>query len=119
MSEIYLNIFYALFSIFVSVIFWLKDSNKPIIKLLISMHSILLLLILVGAMYIGLKLQIYNNPYINIVFLLLLLISIASASTSIALFTGSKWYHLFHIWNLFAFLLTGFIGGMALSNDWL
>ena len=61
MSEIYLNIFYALFSIFVSVIFWLKDSNKPIIKLLISMHSILLLLILVGAMYIGLKLQIYNR----------------------------------------------------------
>jgi hypothetical protein len=119
MFEILLNVFYAVFSIFVSVIYWVKDTNKPSIRFFISLHSILLLLTLIGVMYVGLELKIHNNLYFYSCFLILLLISLISAAYNIACFTGTKLYHLLHLWNLFAFSLTLFIGTMALSNDWL
>jgi len=119
MLEISLNVFYVLFSIFVSAIFWVKDSNSTILRLLNSIHSILLLFILVLSGYIGLELHIYNNQLFYFIFVVLLLLSIFSILTGFYSFTGPKYLLLFHSWNLFALILTFFIGTMSLTNDWL
>jgi hypothetical protein len=118
-SDIIFNIFFLIFSIFVSLIFWLKDSNKGYLRFFISMHSILILITLVGVMHIGLGLHIYHNTMIGFLFVFLLILSTTSIIASFEYFKGSRWFHLLHLWNLFALLLTAFIGTMSLTNDWL
>ena len=119
MSDLFFNGLYLLFSLFVSGVFGWKDSNKPLIRIFISSHSLLLLLALVGVMFFCLELKIYNNTYLSLAFEVLMFAALLSVIYSVSLFKGSKWFFILHIWNLFAFLLTIFIGGMALTNDWL
>jgi len=118
-SDLFFNSFYLLFSLFVSGVFWLKDSNKPLPRIFISAHSLLLLIALVVVLHFSLNLRIYNNTYLSTVFGVLIFTALLSVIYSINLFKGSKWFFILHLWNLFAFLLTVFIGGMALTNDWL
>jgi hypothetical protein len=117
--EIVLNLFYGLFSIFISVIFWLKDSNKGCLRLAVSLHSILLLITLILSMYVGLELHIYNNKVILISFNFLIFLSVLSIALSVRYFRGSQLLFFFHLWNIFALALTIFVGGMSLTNDWL
>ncbi len=119
MSDIIFNTFYLIFSVFVSLIFWVKDSNKVYLRFFISMHSILILVTLVGVMYVGLELHIYHNKIIGFLFVFLLILSTTSIIASFEYFKGSRWFHILHLWNLFALLLTAFIGAMSLTNDWL
>ncbi len=119
MSDILYNLLFLVFSVLVSLIFWIKDSNKGFLHFFISIHSILLLITLVAVMYIGLELHLYNNIIVGGLFALILMISVASIFFSFEYFTGSSWYHLLHLWNVFLLLFTIFIGMMSLTNDWL
>lgn len=114
-----LNVFYIIISLFVSAIFWLKNSNKGIDRVLVSIHSVLLLVTFAWATLFGYILQIHNSALLEIIFMIFIVVSVFSIGFSLHSFTGSKWYHLLHLWNIFALLLTLFVGLMALSNDWL
>jgi hypothetical protein len=119
MSDLFFNSLYLLFSLFVSGVFWWKDSNKPLIRVFISAHSLLLLLTLIGVMHFSLNLGIYNNAYLSSAFWVLMFIALLSIASSFSFFKGSKWIFILHLWNSIAFITTLFIGIMALSNDWL
>lgn len=119
MSELFLNIIYGLMSIFVSLIFWFNNSNKGWKRFITSIHSVLLLATLIIAMYFGLGLKMYNTVFLTFTFYLMLFLSLISIAFSFEFFKYLKWFHLLHIWNLFAFFLTFFIGVMSITNDWL
>jgi hypothetical protein len=119
MIEIILNILYTIMSIIVSLLFWIYNSNKGWKRLVASIHSIMLLATLIITMYCGLELKMYNTNFLTLTFYVMLLLSLLSIAFSVEYFRGSNWFHLLHIWNVFAFCLTFFIGGMSITNDWL
>jgi len=117
LREALFNLTYIIFSIFVSVLFWLKDKNKGFKHIAVSAHSVLLLLLLGLALVLGFngvthKLMLFP-------FYALLLVSVSSVICSFKYFTGSKWCHFAHFWNLAALPWTWFVGSMAVTGDWL
>lgn len=119
MSDLVFNVFYVLFSLFVSSLFWITDNNKSSVRFFNSIHSILLLMTLAGALFFSSTLHIYKNAFIISIFWVLLIVSLLSIFHSFFYFKGTKWVFILHFWNIFALTTTSFIGTMALSNDWL
>ena len=116
-GEFAVNLIYILISIAVSLIYWIKDSNRGIKRVVTSAHSVILLVLFGAALAIGF--YGYSNKSLLIPFHISLAIPVASIIASLVLFKGSKWIHLMHMWNLLALPLTWFVGSMAVSGDWL
>jgi hypothetical protein len=116
-GEFAVNLIYILISISVSLIYWIKDSNTGIKRISVSAHSVILLAIFGATFVIGY--YGYSDKSLLMPFYFLLAVPIASMIASLILFTGSKWIHLVHIWNLLALPWTWFVGSMAVSGDWL
>ena len=119
MSDLFFNSLYVIFSVIVSLTFWVYDSNKGWYRFIASIHSIMLLLTLIVALHFGLGLKMYNTLILTFTFYTMLLLSLISIVINVVIFEGSKWFHLLHVWNVFAFGLTFFIGAMSITNDWL
>lgn len=117
LPEVLFNLLYILLSIAISGLYWCKDTNKGLKHVTVSAHSAFLLLILGLALAMGAF--EFTNQISLVLFYVLLSIPVFSMVFSLRYFTGSKWYHLTHIWNMAALLWTWFIGGMAITGDWL
>jgi len=117
--DLFFNSLYVIFSVIVSITFWVFDSNKGWYRFIASIHSIMLLLILIVALQFGLGLKMYNTLLLTITFYTMLLLSLISIVINVVIFEGSKWFHLLHVWTAFAFITTLFVGTMSITNDWL
>ena len=115
--EITFNLTYVILSISVTAIFWFKDSNIGFKHIAVSVHSTLLLLIIGGSLIFGYN-GITSDSYLLPLYIFLA-VPIISVIFSLIYFTGSKWWHLMHIWNVFALIWTLFIGSMSVTGDWL
>jgi len=115
--EILFNLLYVALSIAISLLYWYKDNNKGFKRIIVSAHSIYILLLLGLALIFG----DYKGTYklLLIPFNLLLISAAVSIILSFRYFTGSRWIHLAHLWNIPALIWTYFIGGMSLTGDWL
>jgi len=115
--EILFNLLYVVLSIAVSALYWLKDANTGFKHIAVSVHSVLMLVLISGALYLGFK--GYANPEALWFFYLLLVLPILSIVASFRYFTGMKWVHISQIWKFAALVWTWFIGSMAVTGDWL
>lgn len=117
LPEVLFNLLYILLGIVISGLYWYTGKNRGFKHVAVSAHSVLLLLILGFALTIGVF--EFTNQICLVLFYVLLSIPVLSIVLSLKYFTGSKWCHLTHIWNMAALFWTWFIGGMAISGDWL
>jgi len=116
-SEILFNLLYIGISITISLLYWYKDNNKGIKHIVVSAHSVFMLILLGAALIIGFN--ILTHKLLLIPFYILLFGAVLSIVFSFKYFTGSKWLHLTHILNIPVLLWTYFVGSMALTGDWL
>lgn len=117
LSEIIFNLAYAFLSVGASALFWVKDKNSGLKRVLVSMHSCLLFVVLCAALALGG--YGYANKDLMPIFYFLLVLPVVSVIASFLYFKGSKWFHLLHAWNIVAFVWTLLVGSMAVTNDWL
>ncbi len=115
--EIIFNLTYAFLSIATSALFWIKDKNGGLKRVLVSAHSFTMFVILCSALLVGG--YGYSNKELMPVFYFFMILPLLSIVLSFIYFKGSKWFHLAHIWNVIAFVWTFFVGSMAVTGDWL
>jgi hypothetical protein len=99
--------------------FWLgrRESNLWV-RVLFSMHGVVAALFYLGALAIWEATQAFR-PWAAWPYLLLHVIPVASIVFSFVRFPGPKTLHLLQVVNLLCMLQTIFVGGMAITGDWL
>lgn len=117
MSEILINFLFYGYLIFVSVTFWFKDSNPTKLRLLVSAHGLLVLVIFGIAFLVFLSGVV--KTWILYMFFALFILPIASIIVSLKHFQGSKFLHIFHVFTVLAMLWVLFVGGMMVTNDFI
>lgn len=86
MSDLFFNSLYVIFSVIVSLTFWVYDSNKGWYRFIASIHSIMLLLTLIVALHFGLGLKMYNTLILTFTFYTMLLLSLISIVINVVIF---------------------------------
>ena len=99
--------------------FWMNDGEADRrVRILVSAHGLVAAVLYFGALSLWEFTRAYR-PWAAWPFLLLHLIPIASISYALFRFSGPKVLHLTQIVNVGCMVYTLFIGGMAVTGDWL
>jgi hypothetical protein len=88
------------------------------VRLFFSLHGLSATLLYIGALVLWQTTQTYR-PWAAWPYLLLHLIPVASVIFALVRFPGPKLLHFTQLLNLGCMLYTVFIGGMAVTGDWL
>ena len=101
-----------------AVYFRASPTDQPLLQRLVaSGHGAAIAILYGGALAFsafGISKQSYGLPFMG-----LLLVPVFLAGLSFALFRGRKYIHLLQILNLACLAWTLFIGGMAVTGEWL
>jgi uncharacterized YccA/Bax inhibitor family protein len=111
--------FTPILSVLISVIYFRKSPrDQPLARrYLVSAHGVVIAVIYVAAILVwqvGSAQDALARPFILICIIPVLLIV-----ASFVWFRGPRYVHLLQLGNLFCLGATFFIGGMAVSGDWL
>jgi hypothetical protein len=99
--------------------FWLGKRETDLrTRVFVSLHGLSAALLYFGALVLWEVTQAYR-PWAVWPFLLLHLIPVASIIYSLFRFSGPKLLHLTQVANIACMAQTIFIGGMAVTGDWL
>jgi hypothetical protein len=99
--------------------FWLGRREPSLVtRILVSAHGVFAAALYLGALGLWEVTRAYR-PWAGWPFLLLHLIPIASIIYALFRFSGPKLLHLSQIANLGCMVYTYFVGGMAVTGDWL
>lgn len=105
----------------ISVIYFLADSRKNELsaRLLTSSHGILGAFIYLGAMCLHYFKPLEYRPHLAVPFAILCMVPLVAMFYSFFTFRGNRMVHILQILNLWALTWTLFIGGMAVTGDWI
>ena len=109
-------LFYG-YLVFVSLIFWFKDSNSLKFRLFVSAHGLLVLAVF-GIAYLIFLTGIIKT-WLLYFFFVLLLLPICSIVFSFIYFKGHKLFHVLHLITLLALFWVFFVGGMMVTHDFI
>jgi uncharacterized membrane protein len=103
----------------VSLTYFLADARRPAygVRAISSAHDILGLLLYFGALLSNTNPQ--YRPYLAIPYAVLYILPVAAIVVSFFTFRGTRLVHLLQIPNLLALFWSLFVGGMAVTGDWL
>ena len=112
-------IFPVLLAVAISVIYFRNSPRtEPLARrLLASAHGVVIAVLFISA--IAIWLSGHSQERLGTPFQLLLLIPLALMIASFFLFKGPKATHLLQILDVVCLLWTWFVGGMAVTGDWL
>jgi hypothetical protein len=103
----------------ISVIYFLQSPRTdPLsIRLLVSAHGVSIAALYIGAMLVwwtG-----HSDARFESVFIFLLVLPLVLIAVSFVFFRGNKSLHLLQALNILCLMWTAFVGGMAVTGDWL
>jgi len=104
----------------VSILYYLLDYKEENvrIRIMVSAHGAIAAIIFLLVMFITWSETVYR-PWAGLPFLLVHIFPLASVIYAFIKFKGNKVVHLLQVVNLFCVMNTLFIGGMAVTGDWL
>jgi hypothetical protein len=110
----------AIVMLFVSGVYYFFDfeETQHRVRILVSAHGALGALLYVVALFVW-DVSPNHRPWAAWPYALLFLLPLASIVYSFVRFRGPKWLHVIQLANLWAFPYALFIGGMAITGDWL
>jgi hypothetical protein len=94
-----------------------KNVQTATVRFLTSAHGLIAAVLYIGALLLW-ELRLSRLEF-AIPFLALYLLPLASIIYSFVRFSGSKLVHLLQLPNLALMFYTSFVGGMAVTGDWL
>jgi hypothetical protein len=106
-------------SIFVSVIYFRNSPKDQSLsrRLLVSAHGIILAAIFIGAIVVW---QIGSaRASLGAPFAITLIVPLVLTVATFIWFRGPRYIHAIQVVNLFCLAATFFVGGMAITGDWL
>ncbi len=100
------------------VYFWTSPKQQALLtRGLASSHGIVLALMYLAA---GLVYEFkLSKPSYGWPFAISMLLPLGLMALSLRIYAGPKYVHLLHLVSLYALLWTMFVGGMAITGDWL
>ena len=112
-------LFTPIVAVLISAIYFLKSpKDEPLARrYLVSAHGLVIAVIYVAAILVwqaGAAKDALATPFIVVCAIPLLLIA-----ASFIWFRGPRYIHLLQLGNLFCLAATLFVGGMAVTGDWL
>jgi hypothetical protein len=103
----------------ISVVYFKRSpKDQPLAqRLLVSAHGVVIAAIYLCALYVwwsGSSRESYGRPYA-----IAFMVPVALIAVSFWKFRGPRSTHLFQLANLFCIAASYFLGGMAITGDWL
>jgi hypothetical protein len=95
----------------VSVAYFVADVRRPAVRQR--------LLVYVGAFLVAWAVPLDYRPYLAWPYAALLLVPLVLVGVSLVKFRGNRLVHLLQVPNMAALLWSAFVGGMAVTGDWL
>jgi hypothetical protein len=95
-----------------------RNEKAPLVRIFVSAHGLVAAVFYIGALAIW-ELTGNYRPWAAFPFLLLYLIPIASIVYSLIRFSGPKFLHVSQVANVICISYMLFIGGMAVTGDWI
>jgi hypothetical protein len=104
-----------------SLAYFFADRRRPAFRerLLVSAHGIVGAAGYLGAFLVALIHPSGYRPYLAWPFAALWLVSLILVGVALVKFRGNPLVHALQVPNLAALLWSGFVGGMAVTGDWL
>jgi hypothetical protein len=108
----------ATIMILISAAYFWMHKGTGWVRILVSAHGFTAALLYFGALVLWEITRDYR-PWAALPFLLLHVIPVASIVYALIRFSGPKLLHLAQLANIWSMMYTIFIGGMAVTGDWL
>jgi hypothetical protein len=105
----------------VSLVYFFADTRRPALRerLLVSVHGVAGAALYVGAFVVAWLQPGGYRPYLAWPYFVLLLVPLALIGVALFKFRGNPLIHALQAPNVAALLWSAFVGGMAVTGDWL